>query len=107
MLHQMSLFNTVSEKTDEENSEIKILMWNIQNPSLERTRKQLDWIFEINPNVLILTEVKDSRGFDIIQGELEYRGYELVFERCNSYFTVIALKNIKYEKKEFNLKREY
>jgi exodeoxyribonuclease III len=105
MFRQISLFENASENVEQEKtSETKILLWNIQNPSLERAVKQIEWIFKINPNILVLTEVKDSKGFSFIQSELEYKGYELVFNKCDSYFTVIALKNIKYSKKELHLK---
>lgn len=61
MIYQMSLFDTNLKKTDDDNAEIKILIWNIQNPSSERAKNQVNWIIGINPNILILTEKKVSR----------------------------------------------
>lgn len=104
MGYQLSLFDKYI-KTEEDNSKIRILFWNIQNPSLQRTANQIEWIDEINPNIIVLTEVKDSKGFENIKGGLEFREYEVVYNRNDSYFTAIALRGIKYIEKDFRLKK--
>ena len=72
MEYQISLFDANLKKAEDDNTKLKILLWNIQNPSTDRARKQIDWITKINPDILILTEAKDSNGFSVIRGQLEY-----------------------------------
>lgn len=106
MIYQMSLFDTNLKKTDDDNAGIKILIWNIQNPSSERAKNQANWIIGINPNILILTEVKYSSGFAITRAMLEICGYKFIYNKSSSYFTVIALKNINYKERKLNLTLE-
>lgn len=103
MAYQISLFDADLKEAQDDNTKLKILLWNIQNPSTDRARKQIDWITKINPDVLILTEVKDSNGFSIIRGQLESFGYKFIYHKSNTYFTIIALKNINYKEKEMNI----
>jgi len=39
-----------------------LLNWNVRNPSVTRAINQVKWIREVNPDVVLLTEVKSSRG---------------------------------------------
>lgn len=106
--YQVSLFDRKFEKLKADKTKIKMLFWNIQNPSLERAKKQLEWIYSLNVDIVILTEVKLSKGFYFLKIELEQLGYETVFTKSEEYFTVIALRGIKFVKKEVftNLKLE-
>lgn len=104
--YQISLFDTdITTEKEETDSKISIILWNIQNPSFERAKRQVEWILEIKPSILVLTEVKDSKGFHYIRAFLEFRGYTFIYNKSDSYFTVIAVKNISYEKKEMFFKQ--
>ncbi|WP_346888876.1 endonuclease/exonuclease/phosphatase family protein [Clostridium sp. UBA1056] len=101
--YQISLFDKEYVKLKANEKKIKILFWNIQNPSYERAKKQLEWMYSLNVDVFILTEVKLSNGFYYIKTELEQLGYEIVFNRSEEYFTVIAIREIKFIQKEFSI----
>ncbi len=101
--YQLSLFDSKRDKLETDKSKLKILFWNIQNPSFERVKKQLDWIYNLNVDILILTEVKNSKGFYYLKKELEELGYSLIYNISKEYFTVIILRGIKFQKREINL----
>jgi exodeoxyribonuclease-3 len=103
MEYQISLFDTITKSAEDDSTKLKILSWNIQNPSLERAKKQTEWLIKMNSDILILTEVKDSNGFNIIRMQLEFYGYKLIYNKSNSYFTVIALRKINYKEREISL----
>jgi len=85
---------------------IKILNWNIQNPSLRRAIKQVEWIINIKPNVIILTEAKDSNGCRFITDKLNSIGYDahLPTVKDSDYCVIIASRgfNSKIEKLNVN-----
>ncbi len=103
MEYQISLFDPKFEAISEEKSNIKLLSWNIQNPSMERARVQIEWLAKVNADIIVLTEVKDSAGFNMIRAQLECNGYKLVYNPCDSYFTVIALRAIDYREFKIDL----
>ncbi len=57
------------------NKQIRCLNWNIQNPSLERATKQINWIEKDNFDAIILTEAKYSKAGLYIVDRLKSRGY--------------------------------
>lgn len=105
--YQVSLFdNDMNTEKENDSNLINIILWNIQNPSFERAKKQAKWILEIKPNILVLTEVKDSEGFQYIGRLLEYNGYTFIYNKSNSYFTAIAIKKISHIKKDIYLRQQ-
>lgn len=103
MTYQLSLFDSIPKSTQDDNTKLKILLWNIQNPSVERARSQIEWIIKMNPDILILTEVKDSNGFNMIRSQLDSYGFKFIYNKSNLYLTAIAIKNINYKEKEISL----
>jgi len=76
---QLFLFtpSTVTKKAAE--SEIRILTWNISNPSLSRACKQLEWLASTKANVIILTEARRSEGCTFLRDGLENMGFSVFF----------------------------
>ncbi|MBV9470997.1 MAG: hypothetical protein JOZ57_17305 [Abitibacteriaceae bacterium] len=74
---------------------LTMLCWNIQNPSLDRAVKQLQWISPQSIDVIILTECKRSAGCLFLEQSLWYAGYEVTFSECpnREYGTMIASKH--------------
>lgn len=56
-------------------STLTILNWNIQNPSEKRAQNQIEWMLEKKPNIILLTEAKESKGCFYIIDKLENSGY--------------------------------
>lgn len=107
---QKTLFNKVQHKNSHiENNYLKILNMNLQNPSLERAKKQIEWIEKIQANLIILTEAKNSKGCSYIYSLLEEKGYQIYISYCSKknheytdeYFVIIAVKNITAKKRNF------
>jgi exonuclease III len=99
----MSLFNLGLEKKESDLTTLKIIAWNIQKPSKDRANEQFRWIYDMNPDVIVLTEVTLSEGFALLKTELEMQGYEVMYSECESYFTVIAIRSYIYEHKHLNM----
>ncbi|MEU5383240.1 endonuclease/exonuclease/phosphatase family protein [Kitasatospora cineracea] len=76
-------------------SELRLLALNIESPSAERVRRQLDWLYASNANCLVLTEVKIGETADLLVRELTSSGYAVARPRTGTddkYMTVIATK---------------
>ncbi|WP_327073223.1 endonuclease/exonuclease/phosphatase family protein [Kitasatospora purpeofusca] len=76
-------------------SEFRLLALNIESPSADRVRRQLDWIYGIGANVLVLTEVKVNDAGDLLVRELTSSGFKVTRPRTgpnDRYMTVIATK---------------
>lgn len=56
---------------------IRILTLNIGNPSIERAKKQCQWLLEQDDDIFILTETKNSKGCDYISFFFEEYGRNL------------------------------
>jgi exonuclease III len=54
---------------------LKVLNWNIGNPSAERATKQLEAIAAQGADLLCLTETKASTGCQLLKARLETQGY--------------------------------
>jgi len=74
--------------------EIKMLNWNIANPSVNRAHRQFEWLMEIGANVIILTEAKYSGGSLYLGDALESVGFTVYFPvpENNDYCVIIAEK---------------
>lgn len=89
------LFTSKKERKEEQLSELRILNWNIRNPSLKRAKEQADWINKTNANIIILTEVKYSEGGVYIRDCLESFGFNVFFPRPekDDYCVMVASKS--------------
>jgi len=94
MRRQLFLFNPRSVEKDVAKSEIRILTWNISNPSIARARRQYEWLLKTEANVIILTEAKRSDGCLFLRDGLENVGFKVFFPEssANSYSLLIAEK---------------
>lgn len=88
-------------------SEVRILAWNIQNPSIDRARKQLDWLIQTRANVLVLTEATYSEGSLHLINQLESLGFKIFFSEPleDKYATAICTKGFQCE--EWDLKLSF
>jgi exonuclease III len=76
-------------------SELRLLALNIESPSVQRARHQLDWIYSTNTNCLVLTEVKTGDAADLLVRELSSSGFTVARPGTgpdDTYMTVIATK---------------
>lgn len=73
-----------------------IFCWNIGNPSLERAKKQADWLLKRGEDVLVLTETKGSDGCRYLKNFFENSGYNVVSQdmELKDYGTMIINKNV-------------
>ena len=97
MSRQLTLLGFSNSETVSKNvasSEIRVLTWNIANPSLDRAYKQFDWLIKSKANVIILTEAKHSKGCFYLRDALESVGFKVYFPspQNNDYCVIIAEK---------------
>lgn len=78
------------------NKVFSIFCWNIGNPSLERAKKQADWLLKRLEDVFVLTETKGSDGCNHIKNFFENNGYNVVAQdmKLKDYGTMIINKNV-------------
>lgn len=67
---------------------ISFLSLNIGNPSLERARKQCEWLEKRPEDVFILTETKNSQGCSYIEDFFLQYGYDLFSMNSSLNFNV-------------------
>lgn len=74
--------------------EMKIINWNISNPSILRAIEQVNWLLKKDPDIITLTETKSSKGCLYIRNRLESFGYHVLFPipEGNEYGVLIASK---------------
>lgn len=74
--------------------EIKLLTWNICNPSIERAEKQVSWLKQTDYDIIFLTECKSSKGCEFIERIFKFWGYFVLFHvpNDNEYGTMIISK---------------
>lgn len=56
---------------------IRLLSLNIGNPSLDRAKKQCEWLMERTEDIFVLTETKNSQGCEYIEDYFMQYGYDL------------------------------
>jgi len=61
------------------NKEIKILSLNIGNPSLERAKRQCEWLKERPEDIFVLTETKCSGGCEYIENFFFQYGFQYFY----------------------------
>lgn len=74
--------------------QVSVFCWNISNPSLERAKKQAEWLIKRQENILVLTELKRSEGCLFLENFFISRGYNVIFPKPidNDYAVMIASK---------------
>lgn len=94
MARQLFLFKPKSVKREVAKTEIRVLAWNVANPSLERAKKQYQWISNTEANIIILTEIKNSLGGAFLRDALENIGFNVFAPKAKSkvYSVLIAEK---------------
>lgn len=102
MGRQTLLFNLrESDEVNESTSpDMRILNWNISNPSIERAYKQFEWLIKTKANIIILTEAKYSKGCRYLRDALTDVGFKVYFPKPldNDYTVIIAEKGFQSEK---------
>lgn len=93
---------------DNEEEKIRILCWNIGNPSIVRARKQVLWLKEQKFNIIILTETKESKGCDFIVNYLKRIGFyvESTTPETGEYGVILCSK-IKFKLSRLNEKIKF
>lgn len=102
MVRQLSLFSPKSVDEQVAKTEMRLLIWNVANPSLGRAKQQFEWIANTKANVVILTETKSSNGCIYLKDAFEDIGFKVFFPQAatNRYSVLVAEKG-------FNGKRHY
>jgi len=75
---------------------IRCLNWNIRNPSIGRATQQMNWLEKNSFDMIVLTEVKPSRGGIYIKDRLTSRGYTVVFPKPENddYGVILAVRKV-------------
>jgi exodeoxyribonuclease-3 len=73
--------DTIKEINNVESSVLKCYCWNVCNPSLERARKQVEWLKQEKFDILLLTETKNSEGCNYIEKYFKAQGYHIYFPK--------------------------
>jgi len=94
---RQSFLDELSEKNSKPNNKyLKLLNWNIANPSINKAHKQAEFIKKNKFDILVLTEIKNSEGCKFLRDRLQSLNYQVYFPYINSdednYGTLIAIK---------------
>ncbi|HEU5407567.1 MAG TPA: endonuclease/exonuclease/phosphatase family protein [Nitrospira sp.] len=103
MGRQMMMFSdTDAEPVDDSisSTEARVLVWNIQNPSAQRAREQLDWLVDTKANAIVLCEAKASSGSHYLISSLEAQGYSVSYTTPvnDGYCTAVATKGFPHQR---------
>jgi exodeoxyribonuclease-3 len=97
--------DTFKDATHSPSAQIRLLNWNIRNPSLSRAQQQADWIRQIDANVIILTEAKPSQGCNFLSDWLTSSGFTLFFPQPleREYCVMVAIKDLPHQQVELDV----
>jgi exodeoxyribonuclease III len=103
VLHEIN--KAEASPTPTPQAQIRLLNWNIRNPSLPRAQQQADWLIQTGANVIILTEAKYSQGCRFLSDWLTSYGFTLFFPQPSTvdYCVIAAIKDIPYQQVELDL----
>jgi len=91
MTRQLFLDMYMRNKFKMDEKVLRILNWNVRNPSYERAAKQCKYIEGLKPHIILLTELKSYNGLKYFNDRLSYLGYNLFYEpQEDDYFIFIA-----------------
>jgi exodeoxyribonuclease III len=101
-LHESSI--ALKDTLPTPQAQIRLLNWNIRNPSLSRAQQQADWLIQTGANVIILTEAKYSQGCRFLSDWLTSYGFTVFFPQPTTmdYCVIIAIKEIHHQKVELD-----
>jgi len=90
---------------DVASSEIRMLTWNLQSPSLDRAKDQVDWLVESKANVLLLTEATASQSSYHLISKLESFNFKVFYSepKEDRYVTVICTKGFEVRELDIDL----
>lgn len=83
MARQTYLFGDPTDSTEgvrPRRAGLKLCTWNVQSPSFDRSAVQLEWLRQVNADILVLTELKATDGSRHLVSSIEARGYHVVFD---------------------------
>ncbi len=90
MSYQIFLDNAKSKYKVDENI-LRILNWNVRNPSFKRAVKQCKYIENLKPHLILLTELKSVNSLKYFKERLSYLGYKVFYDLPNDdYFILVA-----------------
>ncbi len=94
MQRQLSFLSPESVDEQVAKTEMRLLIWNVANPSLDRAREQFEWLANTKANAVILTETKASAGCCYLKESLENIGFEVFFSQAsdNRYSVLVGVK---------------
>ncbi|MCT4507271.1 MAG: hypothetical protein N4A48_00670 [Tepidibacter sp.] len=89
---------------------IKIINWNIGNPSIDRLRKQVEYLKKINPDIMVLTESGNREKNEVLRSFFYDLNYNLFYNDnfIDKYSAVIVIrsnincKNLHFERIDIN-----
>lgn len=85
-------------------SELKIITWNIGNPSIERFEKQIHYLIKINADVLVLSEMIKGDKLVLFSKKMLGVGYKVyVNENFNDRYCVLIAIKSKLNYEEYNI----
>lgn len=102
-LHESSMAETSPTPTPQ--AQIRLLNWNIRNPSLSQARQQANWLIHTGANVIILTEAKYSQGCRFLSDWLTSYGFTLFFPQpsMTDYCVMVAIKDLPHQQVELDV----
>jgi exodeoxyribonuclease III len=89
----------------EASSLVKILNWNIRNPSPGRARKQAEWLLQTHAEIIILTEARHSDGGRFLCDWLASYGFNIFFPHFSErdYGVIVATRGFDCQNLELGL----
>jgi exonuclease III len=73
---------------------LRMIVWNIRNPSKYRAIEQCRWLEELDTDLLVLTELKSSQALEYYRDRLASVGYKLFYKlgADSDYLTAIGTR---------------
>src|SRR3972149_6598662 len=103
MTRQMFLHELFDNKPSPNDESIRILNWNLRNPSKERAKLQAEWLLETKANIVVLSEAKNSDGCRYIANWLESYGFKIILPNTSSDEYCVMLGAKGFETKPFSI----
>ena len=91
MSYQLTLDDLQNNHHERRDSGL-VMTINLQSSSMQRLVRQVDWIIEKDPDIVVMTEVKFNDKLEYIEGRLGYYGYHCFYNDNNDgiFRTIIA-----------------
>lgn len=90
MSRQLFFDNIFKAKKKEDSDSFVLVNWNIRNPSRTRAVKQVKILLDYSPDIIVLTEIKDTKGCQYIRDRLFSEGYDSFFTAPKHDYGVIV-----------------